>query len=479
MAPRVNPLTGGGGELTRAGRAVSTCGPNDGSEFPVRPRTLARSAPVVLALLALALAIPSSALGVVRFDREWKLAAGFGGGEFALAIDRAGGTVYVADPFNGASGRIVVYDRDGTQLRTLEKATGVDVERPAGLAVDSSGNLLVFEGDRNRVQVMTPTGGFVRAVAPTGTAAFDDLAQSIAVDADDNLYVADTRASRIEVFDPAGNLLRAFPLGGQFVSDVAVDAAGNVYVELIFGTAGCEAAVQVHDPSGSLVARFNVTQGRAFDCARIGLAIDPRTGEVLVSSQGGTTPGIRRYTPAGALVGAALTGAGSSAERLQSIGLAVDAKGTIFTRDSAGGRILRFADLAPAPNLATTIPSPRTIGVGPATAVVPGKISLGSLKRSKCVRTLVLSSKPARVTVRIFSGIRSLRLFGAKTVRFTGAGRKVVCITVPFRAKTFDARTRLRVSLAVALGPGSSAGGGSRPSAPNPRPKSRPILLVP
>jgi len=55
---------------------------------------------VLLALAALAAAIPASALGVVRFDREWKV-AGFGGGEAAVATDRAGSLVYVADPFAG------------------------------------------------------------------------------------------------------------------------------------------------------------------------------------------------------------------------------------------------------------------------------------------------------------------------------------------------------------------------------------------
>jgi DNA-binding beta-propeller fold protein YncE len=422
---------------------------------------------VLMALATLAAAVPAAALGVVRFDREWKV-AGFGGGEFAIATDRAGSVVYVADPFAGATGRVLVYDRDGASLRTFEKLTAVDIERPAGLAVDSAGNLLVFEGDRNRITVLTSGGTPVRTIQPTGAVAFDDLAQAIAVDAADNVYVADTRASRVSVFSPTGSFLREIPLGGQFVSDVAVDAAGRVYALLIFGTAGCEAAVQVHDPSGAQVARWNVTAQPGFGCARLGLAIDPRTGEVLVSSQGGTVPGIRRYTPAGAPVGAPLTGAGSSNARLQSIGLAVARDGTIFTRDSAAGRVLRFADLPPAPDLSAVIPSPRTIAVGPATAVVPGRISLGSLRRSKCVRTLVLTSKPARVTVRIFSGIRSLRLFGAKTVRFTTAGRKVVCIRVPFRAKTFDARTRLRVSLAVALDAGAS-----------PRPRSRPIRLTP
>lgn len=425
-----------------------------------------RTVIVVLVLAALA-AILAAAAGAVRFDREWKV-AGFGGGEASIATDRAGSLVYVADPFAGATGRLLVYDRDGKLLRTFEKLSAVDVERPAGLAVDSAGNLLVFEGDRNRIQVLTPGGAPIRTIQPTGTAAFDDLAQSIALDASDNVYVADTRASRISVFTAAGTFLREIPLGGQFVNDVAVDAAGNVYALLIFGDAGCEAAVQVHNPAGAQIARWNVTAQAGFQCARLGLAIDPRTGEVLVAGQGGAVPGIRRYTPAGAPAGAPLTGAGSSAGRLQAVGLAVAGDGTIFTRDGAAGRVLRFADLPPAPDLSAVIPNPRTIGVGPATAVVPGKISLGSLRRSKCVRTLVLTSRPARVTVRIFSGIRSIRLFGAGTVRFTAPGRKVVCIRVPFRAKSFDARTKLRVSLAVALDAGAS-----------PRPRSRPITLTP
>jgi DNA-binding beta-propeller fold protein YncE len=429
----------------------------------VRVRTVV----ALLAMIALAAALPAAALGVVRFDREWKL-AGFGGGEFAVATDRAGSLVYVADPFAGATGRVLVFDRDGNRVRSLEKLTAVDIERPAGLAVDSAGNLLVFEGDRNRIQVLTPGGVPLRTIQPTGTFAFDDLAQAIAVDAADNVYVADTRASRVSVFSPAGSPLRTIPLGGEFVNDVAVDAAGNVYALVIFGTAGCEAAVQVHDAAGTRIARWNVTAQPAFGCARIGLAIDPRTGEVLVASQGGSAPGIRRYTPAGVPVGGPLTGAGSSAARLQGIGLAVAGDGTIFVRDSGTPRILRFADLPPAPDLSTTIPSPRTLAAGPATAVVPGRISLGSLRRSKCVRTLVLSSKPSRVTVRIFSGIRSLRLFGARTVRFRAPGRAVVCIRVPFRAKTFDARTRLRVSLAVALDEGAS-----------PRSRSRGIRLIP
>jgi sugar lactone lactonase YvrE len=429
-----------------------------------------------LALLAVAAA---TAFGALQFDRAWTV-AGSAGGEAGVATDRAGSVIYVADPNFGSTGRILAYDRTGKLLRVLDKANGVDVERPLGLAVDSAGNLAVFEGDRNRVSVYSPTGTLLRTVAPTGDAAFDDLAQGIALDAQDNLYVADTRASRIEVFDTSGALVRRFGLGGSFVDDVAVDAAGNVYALLIFGTAGCEARIQKHDPNGTLLAQWAVTQPPAFVCARFGVAVDPRTGDLLVSSQGGTQPGVRRYTSAGALAGAPLLGTGAANDPLVATGLAVDGAGTIYVKDNGKGRILRFADLPPAPNLQNTIPNPRTISNGPATVVAPKSLSLRSLRKSKCVRTLVVSTKPARVTVRIFSGIRSIRLFGAKVVRFSRAGKRVACIPVPFRAHSFDARTRLRIAVGVTLDAVVGRGGPRPVTRLVTRPPvTRPISLIP
>ena len=91
----------------------------------------------------------------------------------------------------------------------------------------------------------------VRAVAPTGSAAFDDLAQSITVDASDNLYVADTRASRIQRVRPGRELpARDTPRRAASSPTSRWTPPGNVYALIIFGTAGCEAAVQVHDAVG-------------------------------------------------------------------------------------------------------------------------------------------------------------------------------------------------------------------------------------
>lgn len=441
---------------------------------------MSRRPVTILALCAALLAmVAATAQGAVRFDREWAIAGGAGGeiGDVALSPD--GATVYVADPGFGATGRILVYDTTGRLKTTYEGATGVPIERPAGLAVDPAGNLFVFESDRNDVVVIGPARTVIRTYAPTGADAFDDLATGITVDSQGLLYVADTRASRISVFGTAGTVVRQIPLGGSFVTDVAVDATGNVYALAIFGTAGCESKVQVYDTSGARTAEWIATQAPVFGCARYGIAVDPRTNEVLVSGQSGTKPGVRRFSPAGVPVGATLTGNDTPGNTLKATGLAVDAAGAVFVRDANVPRILRFADLPPAPNLAAAIPSPQTITRGPSTLVAPGKVPLRSLRTSKCIRTLVVSSRPARVTVRIYSGIRSLRLFGEKTVRFRRAGRTVVCVLVPGRAKTFDARTRLRIALGVVLGAGPLRNAPAPvPTSPT-GPGTRPIQLVP
>jgi hypothetical protein len=130
----------------------------------------------------------------------------------------------------------------------------------------------------------------------------------------------------------------------------------------------------------------------------------------------------------------------------------------------------------PAPDLSRAIPAPQVIRSGPARVTAPRRISLRSLRRSRCVLTRVVSLKPARVLVTIFSGIRSRRLFGADLVRFRAPGRKTPCIPVPLRARTFDARTRLRVAVGVALGAVDVVGERRQPRL---LPVIRPIRLVP
>jgi uncharacterized protein (DUF2147 family) len=124
-------------------------------------------------------------------------------------------------------------------------------------------------------------------------------------------------------------------------------------------------------------------------------------------------------------------------------------------------------------DLRNAIPAPQTLQGGPTTIVAPGTVSLTSLTRSKCVLVKVASSRPARILVSIFSGRRSIRLFGQRRVVFTAPGRQRVCIPVPFRAHTFNLRTRLNVALGYVVGATSKRG------EKKPPPVIRRIKLVP
>ena len=124
-------------------------------------------------------------------------------------------------------------------------------------------------------------------------------------------------------------------------------------------------------------------------------------------------------------------------------------------------------------DLQREIPNPQVVQAGPTTIVAPGTISITSLVRSKCVLVRVASRRPARALVSIFSGRRSIRLFGQRLVVFRAPGAKQVCIRVPFRARTFNVRTPLRVAL------GYSAGATARPGQRKTRPTIKPIRLVP
>jgi hypothetical protein len=156
-------------------------------------------------------------------------------------------------------------------------------------------------------------------------------------------------------------------------------------------------------------------------------------------------------------------------------------RGSVQVTRRAGGRTVRLtpgrqvdvskggitAPLALVPNLQTTIPNPVEFRAGPLLVTAPSRVSLRSLKRSKCVAVIVSSARPARVLATLFSGRKSVRLFGQRLVIFTAPGRTSTCIRVPRHAKTFDLRTRLRFAV------GYVVGGRARP------PVIRPVGLLP
>ena len=136
--------------------------------------------------------------------------------------------------------------------------------RPAGLAIEKNGNLIVVDSGNNRLQVFSPDGKFVAKCGGPGKNPGEfNQPWGITLDKDGNIYVADWKNHRIQKLSPAGKPLMclgsygkitepensyAVTTLGPFVSgesekagqprtdqfnhptDVAVDSDGDIYV---------------------------------------------------------------------------------------------------------------------------------------------------------------------------------------------------------------------------------------------------------
>lgn len=213
--------------------------------------------------------------------------------------------VYVSDWQNN---RVMVFDTSGNYQRTWgsEGDAGGDFRKPWGIAVDSSGKLYVQDTGNNRIQKLTPSGGFLDAsdedwgrsnltdprhvvtdsqgnvyvtnhgnnhvvkmdsylnhsVAVlwgnlgSGNGQFNHP-RGIAVDSLDNVYISDRLNHRIQKFDSAGNFLFAwgtFGTGdGEFnePAGIAINSAGNVAV-----ADRVNHRIQMFDPSGNFLVKW-------------------------------------------------------------------------------------------------------------------------------------------------------------------------------------------------------------------------------
>jgi large repetitive protein len=94
---------------------------------------------------------------------------------------------------------------------------------PAGVAVDSTGDVFITDLDHQAVYKVTPAG--VKTAVGSGFA----VPEAVAVDGAGNVYVADSYAAVVYKVTPGG-VQTTVGTGFDFPNGVAVDGAGNVYV---------------------------------------------------------------------------------------------------------------------------------------------------------------------------------------------------------------------------------------------------------
>jgi uncharacterized protein (TIGR03437 family) len=181
-----------------------------------------------------------------------------------LAVDSTG-NVYIADTGNSrirkvdTKGIITTFAGNGTPGYAGDgaAATKAALWFPAGLVIDSSGNLYVADYGSSTVRKIT-SAGIISTVAGTGVwgmagdggaANKATLASptSLAIDAAGNLYIGDVGSASIRKVTTDGNIRTV--VTGVAPQSLAVDAAGNLYF-----VDGLNSVVQKVLPSGTMVA---------------------------------------------------------------------------------------------------------------------------------------------------------------------------------------------------------------------------------
>jgi hypothetical protein len=309
-----------------------------------------------------------------------------------VAVDSAG-NVYVADSNNhtirkvtlagvvttlaGSAGLIGSTDGTGSAAR---------FNKPADVAVDSSGNVYVADYANQVIRKVTPAGvvttlvgsaGLSGSTDGTGSAARFKNPSGVAVDSSGNVYVADQGNHTIRKVTLAGVVTTLAGSAGLYdstdgtgsnarftsPSGVAVDSAGNVYVAdtsnhtirkvsptgVVTTLAGSAGLFGGADGTGS-AARFYYPEGVVVDS----------TGNLLVADYNNHT--IRKVSPAGIVTtfaGTALTsgstdGTGGAARFRKPTGVAVDNSGNVYVADSGNHTIRQVTSAAVVATLAGT-----------------------------------------------------------------------------------------------------------------------------
>lgn len=173
-----------------------------------------------------------------------------------LDVDAAG-NLYVAD---GTLKRVLVYGPDGSFLRQI--GAPERLQRPAGLAVDRAGTRVYVvdiggvESQAHGLRVIDAVGGqHLADIGRRGEGNGEfNLPRDVAISPDGLLYVVDGGNFRVQVLRPSGEFVRSFGSvgrqGGQFSrpKEIAIDRDGNVYVaDAAFGN------FQIFDAQGRLL----------------------------------------------------------------------------------------------------------------------------------------------------------------------------------------------------------------------------------
>ncbi|MDO8971684.1 MAG: 6-bladed beta-propeller [Saprospiraceae bacterium] len=190
-----------------------------------------------------------------------------------VAVDLERQRLYISDT---TLAKVFLFDLDGRFIKEWDAPDNFG--RPAGLAVDKSGQLYVVDAQKNRLSIFSQDGELRRTIT---SAALPELTfntpSNVAVNAQGQIFVVDSMNFRIEIFSPEGESLGTIgSIGdgpGYFARPrgIAIDGDGHIYIaDATFDN------IQVFDSSGKLMiyygqpgkkqaGEFSLPAGMTFD----------------------------------------------------------------------------------------------------------------------------------------------------------------------------------------------------------------------
>ncbi len=261
-------------------------------------------------------------------------------------------------------------------------ATSAQLNTPAGLAVDSKGNVYIADSLNNRVRIVTPDGqinsfagngtvGYVNAVGDGGQASQAQLLlpSGVAADSSGNVFIADTGDNLIRKVDINGTISTfagiGYPgFGGDTAAataaslnhpeDVAVDSSGNVYIADTLDAAIRKVTTDgiINTIAGDASVGYSGDGGPATSAGLIepfAVTVDSSGNVYLAEPPDGR---IRKVDTKGIITTIAGNGnlgfggdgsAATSAQLNLPTGVAVDSSGNIYIADSQNGRLRKVS----------------------------------------------------------------------------------------------------------------------------------------
>jgi hypothetical protein len=243
----------------------------------------------------------------------------------------------------------------GTKGDVDATGTSAEFNYPYGIAVDTSGNIIVADAFNNKIRKVTPAG-VVTTVAGTGAPGFKDgpagsalflSPPAVAVDGNNNIYVGDNDNYKVRMISPNGivSTIAGSAVGQSNGPDstakfygptwMAIDAKNNIYV--------CDAHYIRTISGGSVGTLYDGKSYTSTLNSFTSIALAPNGNLVLLDDYGANIFSLTTSGSFSVLAGngilAYLDGPASAASFSSASGLCVDAAGNILVADAANQRI--------------------------------------------------------------------------------------------------------------------------------------------